>query len=175
MSRLIKEKMVEQYATRFRGVDELAVLSTVGIDVQTIVAFRSVLRERGIQAMVVTNRLCKRALTEVGLEPASALLQGPSTLVWGGGGMVDLAKTLVAQAKGLAALQIRGGYMEGRILSKEDIEALSKMPSREELIGMVVARATGQASRVVALMRAPASGLLGQIRELEKRSDAVTQ
>jgi len=172
MSRFIKEMMAERYARRFRDVSGLAVVSTRGVDVGRMVAFRRTLRERGICAMVVQNRLCRRVLGSVGLEAATTLLAGPSTLVWGGESIVEIARTLVEQAKDLAEMEIRGGFADGRVFSGDEIEALSRLPGREELIGWVVGRAVGQAARVAALATAPAGRVLSQIREYEKSAPA---
>jgi large subunit ribosomal protein L10 len=169
MSRYIKERIVEEYAERFREVADVAAVNTEGIDANQMVTLRATLRERGLDAMRVQNRLCRLAVREGPLAGAETLFDGPTTLVWGAEGIVDIAKTLQEQAKELPALEIRGGFSQGAVLTSEQIEDLSKLPGREELIGQLVARATGQASRVVSLATAPASALLAQIREVEKR------
>ncbi|MFO8014841.1 MAG: 50S ribosomal protein L10 [Phycisphaerae bacterium] len=170
MSRYIKERIVEEYAKRFGEVSDVAAVNTEGIDANQMVTLRATLRDRGLDAMRVQNRLCRLAIREGPLAGAEALFDGPTTLVWGADGIVDIAKTLQEQARALSALEIRGGFSQGAVLSREQIEDLSTLPGREELIGQVVARAAGQASRVVSLATAPASGLLSQIREVEKRA-----
>ncbi|MGB2997199.1 MAG: hypothetical protein WBC59_00985, partial [Phycisphaerae bacterium] len=90
----------------------------------------------------------------------------------GGESLVEIARTLVEQAKGLAGMEICGGFADGRIFSSAEIEALSRLPGREELIGQVVGRAVGQAARVAALATAPAGRVLSQIREYEKIAPA---
>jgi large subunit ribosomal protein L10 len=170
MSRLIKEKIVEQYQAAFQGVGEVAVIDAQGVNVEDMTALRASLRTKGLRAKRLQNRLGKLALEAAGLKGIGALLHGPSTLVWGGDGIVTLARTLTDEAKTLPALGIRGGYADGQVLSKDDFEALSKLPSREQLIGMVIGRATGQAARVAALATAPGGGLVAQIREIEKKA-----
>ena len=170
MSRLIKEKMVQEYGERFRGVSELAVIETQGIDVKRLTAFRGVLRERGIRAMQVHNRLGKRALAAGGLAGLESLLHGPSVLVWGGESIVDIAKALAGEAKTLTELQVRGGMSAGEVLSKEQMASLAELPSREELIGGVVAMAIGQGGRVVAAAMAMGGRLAAQIREIHERA-----
>ncbi len=170
MSRFIKTKMVEQYTARFQDVTTLAVISTRGVDVHDMTGFRNVLRERGLDAMVVKNRLCAVAMKEVGLEGAADLLDGPCTLVWGGDSIVAIAKALVEEARAIRPLEIKGGYADGQVLRPADIDALSKMPSREELLGQVVGRAMGQAARVAALAIGPAAMLVSQVREHEKNA-----
>ena len=168
----MKEMIVAEYEKRFRDVSEMAVVGTSGIDVVRMTVLRHTLRAKGIQAMVVKNRLCRRALGALGLEGATALLRGPSALVWGGSGLVEIAKTIVQEAKTLTELQIRGGYSAGQVLSGAELDALAKLPGREELIAQVIGKVLGQAGRVVALATAPAGRLLGQVRELRERAEA---
>jgi large subunit ribosomal protein L10 len=169
MSRLIKEKIVKQYGKQFQGVTDLAIVSVQGVGVQRMTAFRGALRGKGIRAMTVHNRLGKRALDSAGVTGLEPLLKGPSTLIWGGEGIVEIAKALSAEAKDLKGLQIRGGVTSGQILSGDDIEALSKMPSRQELIGQVVGRAMGPAARVAGQVKAMGGKLVAQVREFEKK------
>ena len=166
----MKERIVAEYEKRFRDVSEMAVVGTSGIDVGRITVLRNTLRAKGIQAMVVKNRLCRRALGALGLEGATALVRGPSALVWGGEGIVEIAKTIVQEAKTLTELDIRGGYSAGRVLSGADLDALARLPGRKELIAQVIGKVLGQAGRVVALATAPAGRLLGQVRELQERA-----
>ena len=170
MSRFIKEKMVERYQARFRDVQDVAVISTQGVDVLQMTALRTALRARGMRAMVVHNRFGRRALADIGLTSLKDLLRGPSTLVWGGDNVVDLAKALMAEAKKLPVVKIRGGVSAGQVLSDKDIETLSRMPSREELMGRVVAIAMGAAGRVAGQIRAAGGKLVSQIREYEKKA-----
>jgi len=173
MSRLIKEKMVERYQSRFRDVTDVAVVSTQGVDVLRMTALRSTLRAKGIRAMVVHNRIGRRALAGVGLEGLKDLLHGPSTLVWGGESIVDIAKVLAAQAKTLAALKIRGGVSAGQVLTDKDLEVLSQLPGRLELIGRAVAMAIGAGARVAAQVKASGGRIVSQVREYEKKASAA--
>jgi len=166
----MKEMIVAEYEKRFRDVSEMAVVGTSGIDVGRMTVLRDTLRAKGIQAMVVKNRLCRRALGALGLEGATALLRGPSALVWGGDSIVEIAKMIVQEAKTLTELDIRGGYSAGQVLSGADLDALARLPGREELIAQVIGKVLGQAGRVVALATAPAGRLLGQVRELQERA-----
>ena len=172
MSRLIKEKMVHEYGERLRDVSAVAVINTQGIDVKRMTAFRGVLRERGIRAMRVHNRLGRRALAAGSLKGIDTLLDGPSTILWGGEGIVDIAKVLRAEAKTLAELEIRGGVSDGEVLSAEQMQALSDLPSREELIGLAVGKVIGQAARVAAAVMAMGGRLAAQIREIGPQTSA---
>jgi large subunit ribosomal protein L10 len=170
MSRFIKEKMVEKYQTRFRDVADVAVVSTQGVDVLQLTRLRGALRTKGIRAMTVQNRICRRALEATPLSAIGTLLRGPSTVVWGSDGIVGIAKALAAEAKTAAKMEIRGGVTAGQVLSKADLDVLAKMPGREELLGRVAGQAMSPASRVAAMLTASAAGVVSQIREVEKKA-----
>ena len=170
MSRLVKEKVVEKYQARFREVADAAVVNTNGVGVRAMTTLRHALRTKGIRAMRVQNRLCRRALEATPLAPASGLLHGPSTLVWGADGIVTIAKALTAEAKTVTKLEIRGGVSAGQVLTKEDIETLSKMPGREELIGRLAGQARSPAARVASLLLSVGGRLASQVREVEKKA-----
>jgi len=172
MSRLIKEKIVEKYGDKLRGVDDVAVVSTQGASVRVMTKFRSALGTKNIRVMVVHNRLGKRALESAGLKGISVLLRGPSTVIWGGDGIVDIAKVLAAEAKNVAKMEIRGGVSGGQVLSKTDMEVLSRMPGRLELLGRVAGLAMSPAARVAALAMSPAGRVVAQIREVQEKAPA---
>ncbi len=169
MSRFIKEKMVEKYQSRFRDVSDVAVVSVQGVDVLHLTALRGTLRAKGIRALTVQNRICRRALESTPLASVATLLRGPSTLVWGSDGIVSIAKALTAESKAVKAMQIRGGVSGGLVLSQADMEVLSKMPSREELIGRVAGQAMNPAVRVAAMVASAGGRIVAQVREVEKK------
>ena len=86
--------------------------------------------------------------------------------VWGGDGPAELAKEISAQVKKLKKPEIKGGAVDGTVITPAQVEDITKLPSREALIGRVVGLALAPAQRVVALANAPASGLLGQLKTL---------
>ena len=92
--------------------------------------------------------------------------------VWGGDGVAELAKEISRQVKTLKKPAIKGGAVDGIVIGAEQVEEITKLPSREALIGRVVSLALAPAQRVVALANAPASGLLGQLKTLAEGAPA---
>jgi large subunit ribosomal protein L10 len=79
---------------------------------------------------------------------------------------------LVDFAKDNKKLVILGGFMEEDVFDANGIEALSKMPSREELIATISARLMGQASQVAQRLMAPGQGLAGAIAVIQEKAEA---
>jgi large subunit ribosomal protein L10 len=112
------------------------------------------------------NTLAKRVFAEAGLGGLDPLLAGPSVAVWGGDGVAELAKEISAQVKKHQKPEIKGGVVEGTVISAAQIDDITKLPSREELIGRVAGLALAPAQRVITLAQAPASALASQIQSI---------
>lgn len=170
MSKAVKQLMVKALTQRLQGVGELLVASTMGMTAEDTVRFRAALRDKEIHALVVKNSMCARAFDELGLGYAGPLLDGPTTLIYGGETLVDAAKALAEAAREFSAVRIRGGATGGLLLSAADVVALSKLPSREELVGMIVGGLLAPVGGVVGALMAPASQIAGQIDKLSQRA-----
>ena len=112
---------------------------------------------------------------EAGIAGLDQFLSGPSVAVWGGAGVAELAKEISAQVKKLKKPAIKGGAVDGVVISASQVDAITKLPSREALIGRVVSLALAPAQRVVTLANAPASGLLGQLKTLAEPKDGEAE
>ena len=94
---------------------------------------------------------------------------------WGGPGVAELTKEIFDQVKKLKKPMIKGGAVDGVVVGPAQVEAITKLPSREALIGRVVALAMAPAQRVVSLANAPGSNLAGQIATLAEPKDKAPE
>ena len=85
---------------------------------------------------------------------------------------VSAPKVAVEYAKGNEKFSILGGFMDEEVFDAKGIEALSKMPSREELIGTIVGRLLGQAGEIVSRVNAPGQTLAGCIQVIAEKAEA---
>ncbi len=164
MSKSLKKLLNDDLKKSFAGVSDVVVLSVEGVGGIENNQMRLALRKKNIRLQVVKNTLAKRVLGEIGLGPAATFLEGPSAVAWGGPSIVELAKEIADWAGKLKKIQVRGGQTGGQPLTPEQVTALSKMPSREELLGRVVRLALSPAARVASLVASPAGRLAGQIK-----------
>jgi len=172
MSKYVKELMMDQLKTELDGDKSVLILDLKGLDAVTEYQFRRDLRKKSIKMRVLRNTLARRVFDDMGIGGLSQYLEGPSVAVWGGAGVAELAKEISDQVKKLKKPAIKGGSVDGTVIGPEQVEDITKLPSREALIGRVVSLALAPAARVVSLANAPASGLMSQLKTLSEGAPA---
>lgn len=170
MSKLVKELQIEHLRREFEGVKDLLVVDVIGIAAEDDNELRLDLRKKGISLQHVKNSLARKVLDEVGLPTSDSLFEGPSTVAWGGDGIVELAREISDWAKKLEKLTIKGGCVSGQAIDEAGVKQLSQMPSRPELLGQIIGMLLGAASSVVSQITGPAS----QIEKIAEQEGAAT-
>lgn len=166
MSKVVKDLQLRDYRKRFGTVEDMLFVNVVGIDAIETNKLRLTLRKKGIELQLVKNSLAKRILDEKGLGSAGKLLFGPSAVVWGGEGIVELAREITEWAKKIEKLSVKGGCVSGQALDAAGVEELSKLPSRVELLGRIVSQILAPGGNLSALIGSPAGSLASQIKQL---------
>ncbi len=164
MSKPIKQMLIDEIGARLGDTTDLLVIDVSRLDAISANKFRLALREKEINALTVKNSLAMHALRKNGVEAIGAVLSGPSTLVWGGEDIVALSKEIAKWARELAAVEIRGGSVEGECLDAAGVDALSKSPSREELLSIISGQILGPGARLSAQLLGPGGMVAGQIK-----------
>lgn len=133
-----KAQLVTEVAEQFKNASSVVVVDYLGITVEEATNLRAELRKEGVQFAVVKNSILSRAAKEAGLEGMDDIFKGPSAVAFSNEDVVAPAKILADFAKKVEALEIKAGVVEGKVSSKEEIEALAKLPSREGLLSMLL-------------------------------------
>jgi large subunit ribosomal protein L10 len=165
MKKQDKEKVVAELTERLRTSETLLVADYRGLTMPQIDALRSRLLESGARFTVVKNTLTRRAAEAAGAEALLALLEGPSAIAFleTDGDMVAAAKALADSARETKVLAIRGGVMQGKTVTAEEIETLATLPALDVLRGQVLGAIVAPLTTFVALLNAPLQNLLGLI------------
>jgi large subunit ribosomal protein L10 len=160
-----KEKVVEELAGRLKAADTLLVADYRGLTMPQIDALRTRLLESGARFTVVKNTLTRRAAEAAGSDALLTLLEGPTAIAFleADGDMLAAAKALADMARESRVLAIRGGVLEGRILSAEEVESLATLPPVEILRGQVLGAIVGPVNALLGLVTAPVQNLYGLI------------
>ena len=158
-NRDLKVEKVAEIVEKLRNAESVTIVSYSGLTVEQDTNLRRQCRESEVDYCVLKNRLVKLALQQAGIEGLDDLLNGPNAFVFGKKDAVAGPKA-VAQfidKNKLESLKITGGIMDGKAADAKTMVALSKMPSRDELLGTLVGCLVSPVSSLVAV--------LGQIAE----------
>jgi large subunit ribosomal protein L10 len=165
MRRDQKEQVVEELTARLKAADTLLVADYRGLTMPQIDELRTRLLESGARFTVVKNTLTRRAAEAAGTDGLLALLDGPSAIAFleADGDMVATAKALADAARETNVLEIRGGIMQGRAVTAEEVQTLAKLPPAEVLHGQVLGAIVAPLTALAGLLNAPLQNLRGLI------------
>ena len=172
MSKPVKNLIRKELARRLEGVNDLAVVSVVGIDGNTTNALRGELLAKDIRVVVVKNAMARQAFEDMGMAAVSELLEGPCALAYGGESVVDVVREIFNRARDIPALHVKGACMEGELFGPDRVAELSKYPTRSEAIGRLSRAATSPGANLVAAAIGPSAVLAGILKKLSEDEDS---
>lgn len=140
MSNIIEQKkqVVEEITDKFRQSQTTLIVDYRGLDVAEVTELRRELREAGIDFKVYKNTMTRRAVENVELTDLNDLLTGPNAVAFSNDDVVAPARILNDFAKKHDALEIKGGVIEGRVASLDEIKELATLPDYEGMVSMVL-------------------------------------
>jgi large subunit ribosomal protein L10 len=178
MSKLVKDLLTNHLRSELEGVQELLLVNVVGLTANNTAALRRSLRDKNIKLLVIKNSLARRATEGTQLAPAFEGSDGTLAMVWGSTDIVSLAKEVVKLAgeKQYEAFRARGGVMGGARLAAEEVDQISKWPTREEQIGIIVGQMLSVGAKLAGQLSSAGGGLVGQIKQIaEKEGEAAAE
>jgi large subunit ribosomal protein L10 len=175
MSKEVKQIISRDIAGRLTGVQDCVIANMIGLNSETTSSLRTRLRKKNIRVLVVKNSLARRATEGTSLAPAFDGLGGTSAVLYGGEDFVSLVKEAIEldrDAK-FEAFKARGGVLDGEHLTAEKVAAISKWPTREEQISMLVGQILGPGRNLAGQLKGPGGKLASQISQIaEKGGDS---
>ena len=171
MARPDKAAAVAELADRFKSSSATVLTEYRGLSVAQLKELRRSLGEGSTYA-VVKNTLTKIAAKEAGVEGIDDLLVGPSALAFVDGDVVVAAKSLKTFAKENPALVIKGGYVDGKVITPEEVSKLAELESREVLLAKLAGAMNASLSQAVSLFAAPLSQAARTVDALRAKVEA---
>ena len=143
-----------------------------GLTAAEMTALRRKLREANVEYRVVKNTLARFAAERAGKDDLVSFFEGPVAIAFGYGDITEPPKALAAYIEDAKVeMTFKGGFLPDRMLSLEEVESLSKLPSRDILLARVVGGIQSPLAALVGRLNAPMTGLVGvlqaRIKQLE--------
>jgi len=171
MAKPTKVSAVAEIAEYFRGSNAAVLTEYRGLSVAQMKELRRSLGT-GVTYAVVKNTLTKIAARDAGVEGLDSLLQGPSAIAFVSGDAVDAAKGIRDFAKNNPALVIKGGIMDGAVLSAAEITKIANLESREVLLAKLAGAMKAKQSHAAALFAAPLSKTARTLAALQAKLES---
>ncbi len=167
MSKYVKNLIADNLRERLKHVHDALLVNMIGLDANTNTRLRAELRCKNIQVIVVKNSMAARAAEGTPLAPLFTDLSGTAAICWGGEDIVSLAKEITKLAKddALAPFQARGGVMDGERLSAQQVEQVSKWPSRTEQLSILLGQILSPGATLVGQLESVGGALASQIEQ----------
>lgn len=171
MARQDKVATVAEIADRFRTSTAAVLTDYRGLSVAQMKELRRSLGS-AVTFSVVKNTLTKRAAADAGVEGIDELLVGPSAIAFVDGDAVEAAKGIRNFAKDNPNLIVKGGYMDGEILTPEDFSKIADLESREVLLSKLAGAMKAKQSQAAAMFAAPLAKAARAIGALQAKVEA---
>ncbi len=142
-----KKEEVSKLAEKIKEAKVVLLTDYRGINVSDVTGLRSKLRASEVEYKVIKNNIIRRALAECKIEGLDEFLEGPTAVIIGNNDYLDACKTIYEYAKDNDFYKIKGGIIDGKVVSVEEINTLAKLPSKETLISMLAGALLGNISK----------------------------
>jgi large subunit ribosomal protein L10 len=163
-----KAAVIDEVAAQISGSEAVFAVDYRGISVPQAAELRTKLRDADASFRVVKNTLTERAADKAGAEALKELLEGPTAMTFVRGDAAAAAKALsdFRRKSGGTLLEFKGGWMNGAVLEVAEIEAISKLPSRDVLYGRLVGMVASPLTGLVTSLNGLISGLGRQLSQI---------
>lgn len=172
MPRAEKEERVRGIAERLSSAEAAILTDYRGLTVQDAAELRAALADADTRFSIVKNSLTRLAVKQAGLEDLDQYVDGPTAIAFVLGDPVAGAKALVELSRRLTALEIRGGFAEGRVLDAEAIRSLAALESREAMLARIAGLGKGQLARTGWMLQALQSRFVALMEALKEKLPA---
>lgn len=168
-----KISILNEVIERVKASDFCFVLNYGGLTVTELTALRQELGKLNSRLMVVKNTYLAKIAKEQKWDDISAMLSGPTAMVTGNGDVTEVAKVLVEFVKKNEKATIKGASLDAAALSATDVEALSKLPSKDTMRSMLLGTLSAPATSFVRVLNAPLLNALYALKAYEEKKNGT--
>lgn len=143
-----KEAIIKELAEQFKTDNLILLVDYRGINVEQVTKLRSDLRDVNATYKVMKNNIVKRALNLNGENGLDALLEGPTAVITSKEDYLEASKIIYKFSKDNDFYKIKGGIIDGKVMTAEEIITLAKLPSRQELLAKLAGALLGNITKL---------------------------
>jgi large subunit ribosomal protein L10 len=164
-----KAAKVNELTQKMAGSKAIYLADFTGLDVASVTALRSQLRQASVEYEVVKNRLAKRAAQEAGIAGLDSFFVGPTAIAFAAQDPVEPAKILQKFIDAGGKIAIKSGLVDGQVISTDQFKALATLPSRDQLLAKVVGAVQGPLYGLSGVLSGLLRNLVGVVAAIEKK------
>ena len=157
-----KAAIVDQVTEKFSAAASAVIVDYRGLTVEQVTELRKQLRDANVEMKVIKNSILVRAAEKAGLNGLEEVFSGPTAVAFSNEDVVAPAKIIDEFAKTAEKLEIKGGIIEGKVASIEEITALAKLPNRDGLLSMLLS-----------VLQAPVRNVAYAVKAVAEKEDEV--
>ena len=168
----LKQPIINEIKSQLEGAGSIVVVDYRGITVAQDTELRKQCREAGVVYKVYKNTMVKRALDDLGIEGADELLAGPTAIAFGYEDPVAPAKVISNFAKDIEVVEIKGGLLDSKPMTLDQIKYLSELPSKEVLIAKLMGSLNAPVTNFVGVLAAVPRSFVCALNEIKNKKEA---
>ena len=170
---LNKQQKIDGLTAELDKSDAVFFTEYRGLTVTQLQELRSSLRDVNAGYYVIKNSLIKLSVNEKDIQCPDEVLSGPTALVISKQDCPEVASKVYKFLKTNESLVVKGGYLDGAFITKDDVKSLSKLPSREVLLGQLVGGLKSTISRFVVGVGSPLRGLVYSLEAIKNKNRKI--
>ncbi len=168
MNKTEKQVNIDQMHSEFQDLKNAVLMDFRGLKVVEVTELRRGVRKLSSRYLVVKNTLAKKASEDSDVREVSKLFQGPTAIAYTKSDVVALAKYLLEFAKTHPNLVFKGALVDGKAVSAEQLDAISKLPGRPELLGKLIYLLKAPVTNLATLLKTPVRNLALGLNQVPK-------
>lgn len=168
-----KKYLVEDVANRLKKSEYVFLANYYTITVEETADLRARLTEQGAEFHVVKNSILQQAIKTLELPEMDDMLDGPIAIVSGGENPSEVAKVLKKFHKDKKKVEIKGGTLGDRLLTSEEVDELSKLPSLDAMRGQLMGLLNTPAQQFVGVINAVPTSVVNLLKAYSEKEEAA--
>ena len=169
-----KETYVKGFLAKLQKAKVVILANCEGVNVDQMTLLRKNMRQIGDEVRVVKNTLFSRALKDVKMDGLEKFMTGSTAITFGYSDPVAPAKVIFDFAQKAQKFQFKAGMLGVSMLTPAQLEALSKLPNRDQLLSMLLSTMLGPIRNVLSVMQGPIRKLVYAVEAIRQKKEKET-